>query len=152
MKPAFLLLLACFFLTGCARSLVIVKETEKDLALREMLFRHAMNAPKGQQVWFIDYGNGKDPPPKFLKRFTDLQDPVKSVSEAEKTRFGGIRDPETGKKGYIVRARIIRWIDENTAEVEYEARHHGLDARGGKGIAHFEDGKWTLQINAPWRA
>ena len=151
MKPAFLLL-TCFFLTGCARSLVIVEETEKDLSLREMLFRHAMRAPKGEQVWFIDYGHGKDPPPNFLKRFTDLPDPVKNVSEVEKDKSGSVRDPETGKRGYIVQARIVRWIDKDTAEVEYEARHRNLAAHGGKEISHFEDGKWTLQIKWAWMA
>lgn len=150
MKSAFLLL-TCFFLTGCTRSLVIVKETEKDLALRETLFRWAMVGPKGRQVWFIDYGNGKDPPPGFLKRFSDLPDPVKNVSEVDKDKFGNVRDPGRGRRGYIVRASIIRWIDENTAEVEVEAWHSGLAAHGGKGIARFQDGKWTLHI-MPWRA
>jgi hypothetical protein len=130
---------------------VFVEETEKDLALREMLFRYAMRGPKGEQVWFIDYGKGEDPPPNFLRRFTDLPDPVRNVSEAEKGSLG-VRDPETGKIGYIVHARIIRWIDENTAEVECSAWHNGLAAHCLKGIARFKDGKWTLQIKGGWVA
>ena len=149
MKSA-LLLLTCFFLTGCARSLLTVEETENDLAVREMLFRRAMRGPKGEQVWFIDYGHGKDPPTDFLKKFSDLPDPVKNVSEMERDKFGSVRDPETGKRGYIVKAWIVRWIDEDTAEVEYRAWHDGLAARRAKGIARFEDGKWVLQIKRVW--
>lgn len=151
MKSA-VLLLTCFFLTGCARSLLIVEETENDLAVKEMLFRRAMVGPKGKQVWFIDYGHGKDPPTDFLKRFSDWPDPVRNVSEAEKDEFGRVRDPETGKRGHIVKAWIVRWIDEYSAEVEYHAWHNGLAARGAKGIALLEDGKWILKIKTVWIA
>jgi hypothetical protein len=147
MKSVFLLL-TCFLLTGCTQSFLMFRESKNVSALKEMLFRRVMVGPKGKQVWFIDYGHGKDPPKDFLKRFSDLPDLVKNISEMEKDKRG-IIDPETGKNGYIVKADI-RWIDEYTAEFQCSA-WHGADASiNEKGVAYFFDGKWILKIKSAW--
>ena len=149
MKYVFLLL-TCLLLTGCTQSFLMFGESENVLALREMLFRSAMVGPKGEQVWFIDYGHENDPPKDFLKRFSDLLDPVKNVSEMEKDKRGIIIDPETGKNGYIVKAQIVRWIDKYTAEFQYSA-WHGWDAsHTAKGVAYFSNGMWILKIKTAW--
>lgn len=123
----------------------------KDMAVMEMLFRYVIRRYADEQikVWFINCVDGEDPPPNFLKRFSDMPVPVKGVSAAVKPWIRGVRDSETGEQGAIAWARIIRWPDESTAEVEFSCYRHGLAAEGMTMMIRYESGRWKTK-GAPY--
>lgn len=125
---------------------------EDEWAVREMLIRTAISFRAWVDVWFIDFGDEKDPPPDFLNRFDDLEVEIKGVSEASVSQTGYVKDRRTGRDGYIVRAQIIRWLDQDTAEVEYTDYGSPQAASGTRGIVNREDGKWELRIRGGWES
>lgn len=118
----------------------------RDLAIREMLLKYVIKNHVSEQIkiWFISFGNKTDPPAGFLQRFADMPIPVKNVSDVAIHPRTRVRDAKTGLEGAIATARIIRWLDPMTAEVEHAYYVHGVWAGGATMIIRYEDGKWTL--------
>ncbi|MBW8016769.1 MAG: hypothetical protein FVQ82_11325 [Planctomycetes bacterium] len=142
--------LCCFFIQGCDKKMTHTPEST--LAVREAVFKYAISSRTGVEVWYIDYDKGNDPPSEFLDRFSDLHVKVGKASEAVKDKNGSVFKTKTGKQGYIVSAKIIKWIDRKTAKVEYND-YHGMEAAsGGKGTARYENGKWVIEIWERWES
>ena len=123
-------------------------EAEKGLAVREMLIRLAISRRPWVEVWFIDYGNGdsahmQDPPASFLKRFSDLQVTIKGVSSMNDDKVF-VRDRETAKDGWRVYARVVRWLDDTTAEVKFGDRQAPESSSRSEGVVREEQGQWVL--------
>lgn len=92
--------------------------TAADLDLLEMLIRQEVAGNSTHpDVYFVAFGDDTDPPPEFLHRLDDLGVPVKPVSDAD-VGMWEIRDRATGRIGWLVHARIIRWIGRDRARVE----------------------------------
>jgi hypothetical protein len=92
--------------------------TATDLDLLEVLIRQEVAGNSTHpDVYFVAFGKDTDPPPEFLRRLDDLGVPVKPVSEAD-IGMWEIRDRATGQIGWLVHARIIRWISRDRAKVE----------------------------------
>ena len=134
-------------------------ESEKDSAIREMLLRHAMSRRKWNHLWFVDYADEStkyflestvlvDPPPAVLERLSGSGAAVFGVSQARR-KDHGITDT-SGKHGYVVHARITRWLDPETAEVEYGDYRDSEAAGGGEGVVRRIDGEWVLQPGWIW--
>jgi len=124
-------------------------ESGKDLAVREMLFRLLISSRPWVGVWFIQYGSSdfgdrQDPPPDFLKRFSDLEVEVKGVSSMELGSGRTVRDRATGKRGFVAYARVVRWIDSSTAEVVFGCFRESEASSQAEGVVHLEEGKWML--------
>jgi len=112
--------------------------------LREMLMRRAMAGRPWVRAWFIDSGDGTDPPESFLQRFADLPGRVRKVSEARIGEHNSVWDPDTGEEGYTLEATVVRWIDDRTAEASYSAWHMSESAGGSQGIARLSGGGWSF--------
>lgn len=123
-------------------------ESEKDLAVREMLIRYVISRRPWVELWFIDYGDGdsanmQDPPASFLKRFSDLPVTIKGVSSMNDDKVF-VRDRETGKDGWRVYARVVRWLDDTTAEVKFGDRQAPESSSRSDGVVREELGQWVL--------
>jgi hypothetical protein len=118
---------------------------ERDTALKEMLFRYVIENNEQIGFWFIDYGNGQDPPQSFLDHFSDLEVSVKKLSEGSYHIVKqGVYDINTGQRGAIVRAKINRWLNQDTVEVEYS---HHIDPQAAGGdivLMSYKNGIWTI--------
>lgn len=134
----------------------------KDLDLMEILFREMISHRPWNKLWFLEIANenrpgadslpplrGYDPSPEFLKRFADLPVVIRPASQAKKNLIG-IQDRSTGEDGYVAIVRIVRWIDEGTAEFIYTDYHDSEAASGATGTAHLEAGKWVIEEKNRW--
>ena len=144
-------------------------EADKTLAVREALVREAIRSHEQVELWFLDDSGGGNPPrtftdglpadgfytmhiggadpsDAFLERFSDLPVTIKKISDAivpAPLDFEDVRDRETGRAGWVVRARVALWLDERTAQAEY-AVTSGRTASGEVWKVRYCSGKWEL--------
>jgi hypothetical protein len=99
------------------------------------------------KVYFISI-NGKDPSDEFVKRFSDIPRLVKKRSNAQMRMSGseGVLDRETHQTGIIFDASPIRWLNNDSAEVDGGYYCGGRCARASTFTVHWEAGKWTVKL------
>ncbi|SRR5258705_9888029 len=90
----------------------------------------------------------KDPPPALLVRFDGqipAVEPVSVVNTADK-RFNASHVHAKGKqgKGVLLRLTNIRWIDENTVEVDGGSNCGSRCASENTYRAERQQGKWVV--------
>jgi len=115
--------------------------------IREAVFRYEFeNNASGQKrnakVYFLSLGKDKEPDDAFIARFKGHKPPVKkrSQSSGELEVF----DKETGERGLIFSAVMIKVVDANKVKVDggyYEAE---LSASGDVYTVERKDGKWIV--------
>ena len=139
-------------------------ETDKNYVVLELLIRKMIFMDKNTKVWFVKIGDGMQIPRAFINRFSDCNIPVKSISEAKTETYIhpedekkvehiiGVTDPKTGIRGKLISVKILRWIDEKTAEVRYSSYYGPLAASGGKGEVCYVAGKWIFYGKQMWNS
>lgn len=137
-------------------------KTDKNYVVLELLIRKMIFRDKSTKVWFVQIKDGMDVPQAFINRFLDCTIPVKSISEAKTDTYIhpedkkkvehiiAVTDPKTGTRGKLISVKILRWIDEKTAEVQYSSYYGPLAASGGKGEVRYIAGKWILYEKGGW--
>ncbi len=125
------LCLAVVLLVGCAGDRAWQNSAAgvaKEALIREKLCRYAVRQFAGWKgvVIFIDYGDRERPagPPRaVLESLAGLGFPVKPVSQAKMVKPGLWMDAATGDDGWVVSAKVTRWLGRGAAEVEVGAFH-----------------------------
>lgn len=107
---------------------------------------HSQDNDYDNNIYFIDMDREEDPSDEFMERFSGFGPIIKKYSES--TGYpkapGFVRDKKTKQSGVILYARILKWIDENNAEVEYGYYKHGLGAQKTIQLVEYKDGNWIL--------
>ena len=96
------------------------------------------------EVSFLSFSNATDPSPEFLRRFSDLQIPVKPISAGE-WRGTLIYDKMSGEGGAAFYIEKISMLSRDEAEVEAVVHPGGgLSASGLIYHVSRKGGKWTV--------
>ncbi len=123
------------------------------LSIREATFRYQFqkNASGQQQkagAYFLSLGRDSKPEypdEDFLRRFVDVQPPVKSAAQCESSAEKGVRDKQTGVQGLIFYVGEIKWISDTEVEVSGGYYEAGLSASGNTYYLKKKDGKWVVE-------
>jgi hypothetical protein len=144
------LLLGCLLVLGfqenVPRSKVELTATDLD-DIREAVFRYqfehyAAGRQRRVKVYFLSFGDDKEPDDTFLARFKDHKPPVKKRSQSK----GGfeVTDKETGKRGLIFSAVTIKVVDANKVQVDGGSYEGVRSASGNVFTVERKDGKWLV--------
>jgi hypothetical protein len=98
------------------------------------------------KVYFIAV-NGKDPTEEFLRRFVDIELPVrkKSASKQKKDVVGWVVEKKTGKTGVIFDQNAIQWQSNTKVVVDGGYLCGGLCAAAGHYEVEYVEGRWTVK-------
>ena len=161
MKKIIIILISCFILTGCQylnKNLFVDGMSQKDAEVYEFLIRRHYKRyvkvnmlryitdeinfltftpkPKDNSEW-----NPKDPPAFFFERISDLKVKYKKPSGCE-VKNGSVYEKKSKKRARLRWYTIIKWIDDNTVEVEEGHWSGPLNGGASKAIYKKENGKW----------
>ncbi|MCF7956237.1 MAG: hypothetical protein K9M75_10570 [Phycisphaerae bacterium] len=128
----------------------ITPGNERDLAIKEMLFRLVMSQNYRTKEWYFDIDENIKHKDKFLERFDNI--PVSIDLESAANRgFEGRVIGRTDDFAQIASVRIIRWIDDFTAEVQCSHYHGPLSGGGDTYKIFYDQGKWLIGIISSYR-
>jgi len=97
------------------------------------------------EIFFVSI-EGKDPSDDFINRFRDIPRTIKKASSEEPNKGPHTPvDKSTHRTGIVFSADTIRWLSENSAEVEGGYYCGGLCAAGITFKVIRENGKWIIK-------
>jgi hypothetical protein len=131
--------------------------------IREAAFRYLFeHNPSSQQkkaaVYFLSFLNGRnskeargtDPGDVFMRRFANQSPRVAKGSEARIGR-DGVRDQKTHEKGIIFNLGEVRWLADDSVEIDGGHYEAGLSASGNTYFLKKKSGKWAVEkMKAGW--
>jgi hypothetical protein len=86
----------------------------------------------------------KDPPAALLARFKGQIPPVEPESAADTDMVHGVHAKGKQGRGVLLRLTNIRWIDDDTVEVDGGYYSSGLSASGNTYRAQRREGAWVV--------
>jgi hypothetical protein len=106
----------------------------------------ATEGERNLPVFYVSI-NGKDPSDAFMERFLNIPGTVKKVSSSkiDEQRMNAVIDKSTGQPGIIFRADEVRWLGENSVEVNGGYFCGGLCAAAITLKLEREEGKWIVK-------
>jgi hypothetical protein len=113
---------------GAPNSSAPVERAAQELDILEAVFRYQFDHnASGHRLTEFDYlflslanerSLPKDPPASLLARFKEYVPPVEPASGADIHARSGVHHKQTGGRGILFFLTNIRWIDDNTVEVD----------------------------------
>jgi hypothetical protein len=122
-----------------------VSEGDKDEAGARTKSDRTIASALNPKIFFISI-NGKDPTDEFLNRFRDIPRSIRKISsELPQKGPHTPKDRTTLLTGIIFSADTVKWLDQDTAEVEGGYYCGGLCAAGITFNVRREAGKWVVK-------
>ncbi len=132
-----------------------VERASQELDILEAVFRYQFdhNASSATALgtadfYFLSLEEHRDPPPELLTRFNGHSPPVEPVSSADPDASFGVKHKQKGGQGIILRLESVRWIDDNTVEVDGGYYEASRSASGNTYRAERRDGGWIVVSDA----
>ena len=111
-------------------------------------FEHNGAAYLHPDRYFLSLSEAKDPPkdpsPELLARFKGADPPVEPLSAADTNMWFGVHLKGKKGRGVLLRLTEIRWIDDDTVEVDGGYHESSLNASGNTYRAERRNGEWTV--------
>lgn len=131
-----------------ARNVGNFSQQEQD-DIREVVFRYQFRHNSSIQVnkvaaYCLSVEKGSDPSDSFIKRFAGDTPAVRKVSECTADPYKGVVDKSSGKRGLVLRVKIIKWISQAEAEVVGGYFEDGLSASGNTYTVTKTKGTWRV--------
>jgi len=122
----------------------------REAAFRYQFRKNASGLQQKAKVYFLSVRNAQDeknhdPDEAFMKRFADHKPRVAKASEAHASSEGGVRDMKTGERGLLFDLGEIRWISDDTVEIDGGYYEGGLSASGNTYFLKKKTGKWIVE-------
>jgi hypothetical protein len=123
---------------------------EQELDIMESVFRYLFEhnrsvlTERHQVEYFFLRVDKLNPPPELLSRFAGHVPPVEKASASESDIRYGVRDIKTHGRGIILDIRSVRWIDDDTVDVEGGYVEASLSASGDTYRVERRQGKWVV--------
>ncbi len=97
------------------------------------------------KVFFVAV-NGKDPNDELIRRLQDIPRKIMKISAAKSAKqMGGLVDKETKESGIEFSVDTIRWLDEESVEVDGGYFCDSLCGAGTTYKLHHENDKWVVK-------
>jgi hypothetical protein len=118
----------------------------KDDQVRLAVFKDFLARTDGdnQKAVYLSIGHHKDPSEGLMVAIGSWRTPVKTVSQCTTDPRGVVVDKETLKRGYILSVSTIKWIDADTAELQFSLYQAPLGAHGYELRVHRQNDQWEV--------